>query len=56
MTAARERIRINGLPLEADKFAKYFFEVWDLMGRNSEVRSIACMLECTGRLTLLSPT
>ncbi|KAJ3370664.1 Folylpolyglutamate synthetase [Allomyces arbusculus] len=25
----RERIRINGVPLAQDLFAKYFFEVWD---------------------------
>ena len=25
----RERIRINGIPLEPSVFAKYFFNVWD---------------------------
>jgi folylpolyglutamate synthase len=25
----RERIRINGVPISKDLFAKYFFDVWD---------------------------
>ncbi|GAA5886902.1 hypothetical protein JCM16303_006754 [Sporobolomyces ruberrimus] len=29
MVAVRERIRINGKPIEEDLFAKYFWEVWD---------------------------
>ncbi|KAI8821993.1 Mur ligase [Fimicolochytrium jonesii] len=29
---ARERIRINGDPIEKQLFAKYFFEVWDALG------------------------
>jgi len=29
LIAVRERIRINSVPLSADLFAKYFFEVWD---------------------------
>jgi folylpolyglutamate synthase len=37
MIAARERIRINGLPLSEELFAKYFFEVWDRLGENAEV-------------------
>lgn len=40
MVAVRERIRINGKPLEEEKFAKYFFEVWDSFERNKEVRTV----------------
>jgi folylpolyglutamate synthase len=29
LIAVRERIRINSIPIAADLFAKYFFEVWD---------------------------
>jgi len=29
MVAVRERIRINGAPIEEALFAKYFWEVWD---------------------------
>jgi folylpolyglutamate synthase len=29
LRSARERIRINGVPLSESLFAKYFFEVWD---------------------------
>ncbi|EGW33153.1 folylpolyglutamate synthetase [Spathaspora passalidarum NRRL Y-27907] len=29
LKSVRERIRINGQPINEDKFAKYFFEVWD---------------------------
>ncbi|GAA5975418.1 hypothetical protein JCM5350_006473 [Sporobolomyces pararoseus] len=29
MVAVRERIRINGKPIEEELFAKYFWEVWD---------------------------
>ncbi len=29
MVAVRERIRINGVPIDEDLFAKYFWEVWD---------------------------
>ncbi|EMG50824.1 MET7 Folylpolyglutamate synthase [Candida maltosa Xu316] len=29
LKSVRERIRINGEPIDQDKFAKYFFEVWD---------------------------
>jgi folylpolyglutamate synthase len=37
MVAVRERIRLNGAPLAEDKFAKYFFEVWDRFERNTQV-------------------
>ncbi|EWG88526.1 Met7p [Saccharomyces cerevisiae P301] len=29
LKSVRERIRINGEPISEEKFAKYFFEVWD---------------------------
>lgn len=29
LVAVRERIRINGIPISEEDFAKYFFEVWD---------------------------
>ncbi|ORY89056.1 FolC bifunctional protein [Leucosporidium creatinivorum] len=36
MVAVRERIRINGKPIEEDVFARYFFEVWDRLERKPE--------------------
>lgn len=33
----RERIRINGKPIEEDVFARYFFEVWDRLEGRPEV-------------------
>jgi hypothetical protein len=39
LVAVRERIRINGKPLEEDVFAKYFFEVWDRLDKGPKVRS-----------------
>ncbi|KAI1871025.1 hypothetical protein JX265_006065 [Neoarthrinium moseri] len=36
LIAVRERIRINGAPIAEDLFAKYFFEVWDLLGKAEE--------------------
>ena len=36
MVAARERIRIDGVPLSEDDFARYFWEVWDRLETNSE--------------------
>ncbi|KAF9464413.1 Mur ligase [Collybia nuda] len=29
LVAVRERIRINGVPISEEQFAKFFFEVWD---------------------------
>ena len=29
LLAVRERIRVNGIPLDAELFAKYFFQVWN---------------------------
>lgn len=31
LIAVRERIRINSVPISRELFAKYFFEVWDLL-------------------------
>ena len=36
MVAARERIRIDGVPLSEDDFARFFWEVWDRLETNSE--------------------
>ncbi|KAH8682214.1 Mur ligase [Xylariales sp. PMI_506] len=36
LIAVRERIRINGAPITEGLFAKYFFEVWDLLGQAEE--------------------
>ncbi|KZP00012.1 tetrahydrofolylpolyglutamate synthase [Calocera viscosa TUFC12733] len=36
LVAVRERIRINGLPISEEEFAKYFFEVWDRLEANPE--------------------
>ncbi|KAI4601009.1 Folylpolyglutamate synthetase [Pestalotiopsis sp. 9143b] len=36
LIAVRERIRIDGRPIAEDLFAKYFFEVWDMLGRGEE--------------------
>ncbi|EJU06427.1 FolC bifunctional protein [Dacryopinax primogenitus] len=36
LVAVRERIRVNGLPISEEVFAKYFFEVWDRLEANPE--------------------
>ncbi|KAI0149730.1 FolC bifunctional protein [Hypoxylon sp. NC0597] len=36
LIAVRERIRINGDPVSEDVFARYFFEVWDKLGKAEE--------------------
>ncbi|KAI0020741.1 tetrahydrofolylpolyglutamate synthase [Xylariomycetidae sp. FL0641] len=33
LVAVRERIRIDGAPLDEARFARYFFEVWEALGR-----------------------
>lgn len=38
LVAVRERIRVNGKPLSEEVFAKYFFEVWDRLDKNTTVR------------------
>lgn len=37
MVAVRERIRINGEPIEEEVFARYFFEVWERLERDTKV-------------------
>lgn len=39
LLAVRERIRVNGIPLDADLFAKYFFQVWNRL-ETTQVRSL----------------
>lgn len=39
LVAVRERIRIDGVPLSEELFAKYFFEVWEKLESNPIVRS-----------------
>lgn len=41
LVAVRERIRINGVPIGEEVFARYFFEVWDLLGRAEEAEKVA---------------
>ncbi|KAF8517828.1 tetrahydrofolylpolyglutamate synthase [Gautieria morchelliformis] len=36
IVAVRERIRINGSPISEEQFAKYFFEVWDMLEKNDK--------------------
>ncbi|KAK7984992.1 methionine-synthesizing 5- methyltetrahydropteroyltriglutamate--homocysteine methyltransferase [Apiospora saccharicola] len=36
LIAVRERIRIDGKPVNEEMFARYFFEVWDMLGQAEE--------------------
>ncbi|KAK6820577.1 folylpolyglutamate synthase [Apiospora arundinis] len=36
LIAVRERIRIDGKPVSEELFARYFFEVWDMLGQAEE--------------------
>ncbi|KAN0061144.1 Folylpolyglutamate synthetase [Thecaphora frezii] len=36
MCAVRERIRINGIPIPEETFAKYFWQVWDKLAENPQ--------------------
>lgn len=38
LVAVRERIRINGQPIAEELFAKYFYEVWERLERDTTVR------------------
>lgn len=38
LVAVRERIRINGKPIEEEMFARYFFEVWEKLEQGPKVR------------------
>lgn len=35
LKSVRERIRINGDPIDENKFAKYFFQVWDTLDKTT---------------------
>ncbi|KAJ3559184.1 hypothetical protein NM688_g494 [Phlebia brevispora] len=37
LVAVRERIRINGVPISEEEFAKYFYDVWDRLEQNDKV-------------------
>jgi folylpolyglutamate synthase len=39
LVAVRERIRINGVPISEELFAKFFFEVWDRLEESQQVCS-----------------
>lgn len=49
LVAVRERIRINGVPISEEQFARYFFELWKRFERNPDVRifSIPSIALCT---------
>lgn len=40
LVSIRERIRINSEPISPELFAKYFFEVWDLLESSARERSV----------------
>ena len=40
LISVRERIRINSTPISPEMFAKYFFEVWDLLTMKYELASL----------------
>ena len=37
LIAVRERIRVNGVPISEELFAKFFFDVWDRLEENDQV-------------------
>jgi folylpolyglutamate synthase/dihydropteroate synthase len=37
LVAVRERIRVNGVPISEELFAKFFFDVWDRLEENGKV-------------------
>ncbi|KAK8122357.1 folylpolyglutamate synthase [Apiospora sp. TS-2023a] len=39
LIAVRERIRIDGKPVSEELFARYFFEVWDMLGQAEEAET-----------------
>jgi folylpolyglutamate synthase len=41
LVAVRERIRINGVPISEELFAKFFFDVWDRLEENNSVCSFS---------------
>lgn len=44
LVAVRERIRINGVPISEELFARYFFEVWERLEADQKV----CWTLCIG--------
>jgi folylpolyglutamate synthase/dihydrofolate synthase len=40
LVSVRERIRINSEPISAPLFAKYFFEIWDLLESSAQALSV----------------
>lgn len=46
----RERIRINGLPISKELFAKYFFEVWDRLEASKALHTQSKRNEMANRL------
>ena len=45
LISVRERIRINSVPISPELFAKYFFEVWDLLTLKYELATLKNDLE-----------
>jgi folylpolyglutamate synthase/dihydropteroate synthase len=41
LIAVRERIRVNGVPISEELFAKFFFDVWDRLEENDQVGSLS---------------
>ncbi|KAI9512246.1 Mur ligase [Russula earlei] len=41
LVAVRERIRINGVPISEELFAKFFFDVWDRLEENNQLHFTA---------------
>lgn len=41
LIAVRERIRVNGVPISEELFAKFFFDVWDRLEENHRVGSLS---------------
>lgn len=51
MVAVRERIRINGLPISEEAFARYFFDLWDSFDAHPEVSCCEQGNQYTAQLT-----
>ena len=49
LCSVRERIRINGKPLEEEEFADYFFQVWEKLESNPKVNLYTSLLENLSR-------
>ncbi|KAF6821379.1 folylpolyglutamate synthase [Colletotrichum musicola] len=43
LIAVRERIRINGVPVSEELFARYFFEVWDRLGESNAQEEVVAL-------------